>query len=141
MKPRISLALADVTIRIENKRILYDWIEEVIKTEKRVASEVSIILCSDEYLLDMNKKFLEHDYYTDIITFDYTEGKHVSGELYISIDRVKDNATEMKIGFKEELYRVIVHGVLHLCGYGDKTEKERKKMRRRENQKLKILEI
>jgi probable rRNA maturation factor len=141
MKPRITLALADISVRMENKKILYSWIQDVIESEKRVPSEIAIILCSDEYLLDMNNKFLKHNYYTDIITFDYTQGKMISGELYISVDRVRDNAIDLGVGFKNELYRVIIHGILHLCGYGDKSEKERKEMRRKENQKLKMLEI
>ena len=141
MKPKISLALADVSFRIENKKILYNWIEGVVRSEKQSASEISIILCSDEYLLDMNNRFLKHNYYTDIITFDYTEAGVIAGELYVSIDRVKDNATKLKTDFKDELHRVIIHGVLHLCGYGDKTEKEKKEMRRKENQKLEMLKI
>lgn len=100
---------------------------------------MAIILCSDEYLLDINKRFLDHHFYTDIITFDYCEGKVVSGELFISTDRVRENAEKYKIGFLDELNRVIIHGVLHLCGYKDKTEKDIKRMRSKENEKLKML--
>lgn len=89
----------------------------------------------------MNKQFLDHDYFTDIITFDYSEGKTISGELYISADRVKDNAGKFKAGFEQELYRVMIHGVLHLCGYKDKTADDQRKMRHKEDQKLKMLPI
>ncbi len=106
-----------------------------------MAAGIAIILCSDEYLLDINKKFLSHDYYTDIITFDYTEGKRISGELYISIDRVKENAKQLGVSFPNELHRVMIHGVLHLCGYKDKTRKDREMMRTKEDQKLKMLKL
>jgi probable rRNA maturation factor len=139
MSSKISIALADVSIRILNKRKLYKWIEETIVSEKRVVDQISIILCSDEYLLEINKKFLEHNYYTDIITFDYSEGKFISGELYISIDRLKENASTFNTEFTTELYRVIIHGVLHLCGYADKTTKEASIMRKKEDAKLKLL--
>lgn len=141
MKPLISIALADVSIRVENKRILYSWIGSVIKSEKKKASELSIVLCSDDYLLDINKRFLNHNYYTDIITFDYTSEDKVSGELYISTDRVRDNAKKFKVSFEQELHRVMIHGVLHLCGYGDKNEAQQKVMRGKENEKLKLLKI
>ena len=132
---------ADVSIRLANKRILYRWIESIVRSEKRELGEVLVILCSDEYLLKMNEQFLQHDYYTDIITFDYGEGKMLSGELYISIDRVRENAYTEGVEMLKELHRVIAHGVLHLCGYGDKTQKEKKEMRLKEDEKLRKLNL
>ena len=101
--------------------------------------EISYIFCSDDYLLDINKTYLKHDFYTDIITFDYTDAKKISGDLYISIDRVRDNAQELNLGFEQELHRVIIHGVLHLLGLKDKTEEEAKEMRKAEEECLKSL--
>lgn len=137
--PNVSIVLADPSVRLRKKRELYDWIRRVIESEKKTVGEVLIILCSDDYLLEINKKFLSHNYYTDIITFDYTEGKIISGELYISIDRVKDNAQKFKVPYQKELNKVMIHGVLHLLGFRDKTEAEIKQMRKKENQKLKLL--
>jgi len=135
----VSISLADVGVTIKGKRVLYNWIKTVITSEKKKPGEVSIVLCSDEFLLDMNKQFLKHNYYTDIITFDYTEANVVSGELYISVDRVNDNASIFNKTFQNELHRVIVHGVLHLCGYKDKSTSEQATMRKKEDQKLKLL--
>lgn len=137
----ISIVLADVSVRISNKRILYSWIQNIIQSEKFLVGNLTLVLCSDNYLLDLNKKFLSHDYYTDIITFDYSEGKIVSGELYISTERVMDNAGKYNTEFYNELYRVMAHGILHLCGYGDKSDIEKKRMRSKENQKLKLLKV
>jgi len=112
------------------------WIIRVIESEGKTPGAVSFIFCSDEYLLKMNIEHLQHDFYTDIITFDYCEGPVVSGDLFISVDRVRENASEMKIPFADELHRVMVHGVLHLLGYGDKTAAEEKAMRTREDKHL-----
>ncbi len=138
---KISIVNADVDIRINAKRTIYHWIKTVIVSEGLQPGEVSIVLCSDKFLHQMNKQYLNHDYLTDIITFDYCEGKRVSGELYISIHRVKDNAKTFGISFKNELYRVMVHGVLHLCGHKDKTKKEQEEMRRKEGKQLAKLKI
>lgn len=100
--------------------------------------ELSYVFCTDEYLLTINRDFLQHDYYTDIITFELSEpGQPVMGEIYISIDRVRDNAKIHQESFQRELHRVIFHGALHLCGYRDKTKKEQEEMRRKENEYLK----
>ncbi len=116
------------------------WIQQTIINEKQKAGQVFFLFTSDEHLLEMNRNFLNHDYYTDIITFDSSEEKEIiSGELYISVDRVKENAKSMNVAFKKELLRVMVHGILHLCGYGDKTPGERKKMREKENLYLDLL--
>lgn len=115
---------------------LSQWIIKVIESEGNTPGAVSFIFCSDEYLLKMNIEHLQHDYYTDIITFDYCEGPMVSGDLFISLDRVRENASELRIPFEDELHRVMVHGVLHLLGHGDKTEAEERAMRAREDKHL-----
>lgn len=108
-------------------------IKELINKELCKIGEISIIFCSDDYLLEMNKQYLKHDYYTDVITFDYVEKNIISGDLFISIDRVKENAKTFSSEFKREVFRVIFHGVLHLVGYNDKTEGEQEVMREKEN--------
>ena len=114
------------------------FITPILISEKKTEGDIVLIFCSDEYLLEINKKHLNHDYYTDIITFDYCLDKIVSGDLYISIDRVKENAKAFNETFMNELNRVVIHGVLHLCGYNDKTETDQKIMRNLENKYLAI---
>lgn len=109
------------------------WLSEVAIEEGRSTGEITLIFCSDEHLLDMNQQYLKHDYFTDIITFDYSEDAEISGDLFISIDRVYDNALENAVTRELELKRVCVHGVLHLCGYGDKSEQESRIMRAKED--------
>ena len=118
---------------------LTNWISKVCIIENYNLGDISLIFCSDEYLLDMNRTHLDHDYYTDIITFDYTDNQIVSGDLFISIDRVRDNATDFNVSFEHELHRVIIHGVLHLCGYKDKSDDEEKLMRTKENNALSMI--
>ena len=118
---------------------LTNWISKVCINENYNLGDISLIFCSDEYLLDMNRTHLDHDYYTDIITFDYTDNQIVSGDLFISIDRVRDNATDFNVSFEHELHRVIIHGVLHLCGYKDKSDDEEKLMRTKENNALSLI--
>ena len=124
-----------------NPEFLFAWYSNVCEVEVKELGEVSIIFCSDEHLLEMNKEYLEHDYYTDIITFDYTQDALVSGDLFISMDRVKDNADEFDVPFQDELHRVCVHGLLHLCGYRDKSESDEELMRSKENEMLKLREF
>lgn len=114
------------------------WLNKVIVCEGKESGEISVVFCSDEYLLKINQDYLKHDYYTDIISFDYSEENFVSGDLFISVDRVEENAVEFGVSFSEELKRVCVHGVLHLCGYKDKSDEEVNQMREKENQYLKI---
>ena len=109
------------------------YLIELVKEEGKTIGVLSIIFCSDKYLLKMNQEHLNHDYYTDVITFDYCEEGIVSGDIFISIDRIKDNAKKYEVEFLNELYRVIFHGVLHLAGYKDKTEKDQREMRGKEN--------
>ena len=109
------------------------WIQETIQNENKQTGEINVIFCSDEHLLKMNVEHLNHDFYTDIITFDYSENNIVSGDLFISKDRVEDNANQFNVSFDQEIHRVIIHGVLHLLVYNDKTEEEQKQMREKEN--------
>ena len=111
-------------------------IETVLSNENRTLGEINYIFCSDEYLLNINKQYLNHDYYTDVISFDYSEDNIISGDIFISVDTVKDNAKEYDVEFEKELARVMVHGVLHFIGYKDKTDEDAKQMRQKENQYL-----
>jgi len=115
------------------KTIVKNHIKYLIGNELKKTGNISVVLCSDNYLLEMNRKYLEHDYYTDIITFDYVEGDIISGDLFISVDRVKENAAKFETTFLNELVRVIFHGVLHLAGYKDKTTSDEQLMRKKEN--------
>lgn len=129
----ISLQLIDVKKPSFLKSThLKNCLKEIILSEKRITGDISIVLTTDEYVLKVNQDFLQHDYYTDIITFDYCEGNVVSGDLVVSLDRVRENSQIQLTSIEEELYRVVYHGVLHLCGYGDKTEKEIIEMRAKE---------
>ncbi|NQU88032.1 MAG: rRNA maturation RNase YbeY [Mariniphaga sp.] len=98
-----------------------------------MAGEITVVFCSDEYLLQLNKEFLDHDYFTDIITFDYCDNNIISGDIFVSIDRIHYNAKKYNVGFNIELHRVLFHGVLHLIGYNDKTSGEKKEMRSKED--------
>ena len=118
---------------LENRRELKACIETIFKKEKKSLESLNYIFCTDERLLEINRQYLQHDYYTDIITFDLSAGPSTIGEIYISIDRVKDNAQTLGTSIKSELHRVIFHGALHLCGYGDKKKDEVVLMRRRED--------
>ena len=135
----IAFQVQDVQFTLKNKQVIRQWIAEVAANEGFSIAPINYIFCSDAHLLDMNKQFLNHNYFTDIITFDYTEGQRLSGDIFISIDRVADNAKTYKTTFEAELHRVMVHGVLHLMGYKDKTPADEKKMRSKENSALKLL--
>jgi len=115
------------------------WIKHVAEIYNRRVANITYIFCSDEEILRINNAYLNHDYYTDIITFDYSEENCISGDLFISLDTVKSNAEKFNADYNEELHRVIIHGVLHLCGFKDKTEKEEKQMRKREEEALSLL--
>ena len=109
------------------------WLQEIITTEEKKLGDINYIFCDDEYLLKVNQEYLQHDYYTDIITFDYVKGKTISGETFVSWQRISDNASTLSKDYEEELRRVLAHGVLHLSGYKDKTEEEEKLMRSKED--------
>lgn len=118
------------------KALIRKWISAIIKREKCKEGRIAYTFCSDKELHRINREFLNHDTLTDIVTFDYGEGETVSGEIYISVDRAKDNAAKFDAEFETELQRVIIHGILHLCGYGDKTKAEKKLMREKEDAAL-----
>ncbi len=118
---------------------LSTWISKVLEQEGFEIAEIALIFCSDDYLLKVNQDFLEHDFYTDIITFDYCEDKLISGDLFISVDRVIENSQDFNVTFHQELHRVIIHGVLHLCGYTDKTTEEETIMRQKETESLLLM--
>lgn len=118
---------------LRHSRLLKRWIESCIEAEKRTLGELSIAFCSDGYIREQNVAFLSHDYETDILTFSYNEQKMIAGDLLISTDTVKSNAKRYKVSYSRELHRVIIHGVLHLIGYDDVTEKLAEKMRERED--------
>jgi len=128
----IEIFFDDVKVPGLDSELFVLWLNEVITSEDLECGDVNVIFVTDEKLLEMNQQFLQHDYYTDIITFDYSEDSLISGELYISIDRVNENALEMD-GYENEIKRVCVHGVLHLCGYGDKSDEEIIEIRSKEN--------
>ena len=122
-----------------DKKEISAWIKAVALKYGKKAGDIAYIFCDDAKILEVNRQYLEHDYYTDIITFDYCEDDYVIGDLFISIDRVKDNAQTNNTTFQNELNRVIVHGVLHLCGYKDKSEVDEQLMRQKENQMLALI--
>jgi rRNA maturation RNase YbeY len=129
----VNLFFEDVKILGLDPEFFISWLSDCCDTEGKSLEEVNLIFCSDEYLLQKNIEFLQHDYYTDIITFDYCQGDLIIGDLFISKDRVIDNAQTNGVSFEIELNRVIVHGVLHLCGYKDKSVDEEKLMRSKED--------
>lgn len=137
----ISYLSEDISFRFDGKkRKTSNWLRAVAEREGRRIGEISVVFCSDPYILSVNQQYLGHDYYTDIITFDYCEGSVLSGDLIISIDTVRANAAEYgAASFEEELSRVIVHGVLHLIGYDDHTPADQKQMRQKENEALALL--
>lgn len=118
---------------LENRSVLKNFICSLFKKEKTALESINYIFCSDKKLLEINKTYLKHDFYTDIISFDLSPGPQKVAEIYISIDRVRENAKELGVSFKNELHRVIFHGALHICGYKDKNKKDRETMRAKEN--------
>ena len=137
----ISYFFEDTSFVYKGKARNNRWLKLVAESEIRRLGEVNIIFCSDPYILDINLRYLQHDYFTDIITFDYCEGDKLSGDLFISVDSVRENALFSGTEFEEELHRVIVHGLLHLIGYDDHSEAEKKVMRSKENYYLSLREL
>jgi len=128
----------NIDFKLEEKLKIKNWIKKIVLQEKKNLDNLSYIFCDDAYLLEINQEYLDHDTYTDIITFDNGEpGKDIEGDIFISIERVRENAFNLNIGFQQELKRVIIHGVLHLLGYKDKTETDKKNMRQKEDDALK----
>lgn len=129
----------DVALPKLEKRKTTNWIKETILFEGKRVGDISFIFCSDNYLLEVNKTYLDHDYFTDIITFDYVEGNLIHGDIFISVDRVRENAADFKTTFEDELNRILIHGILHLLGYKDKTKSDKLLMTEKEDYFLKLL--
>ena len=128
----------DIPFIPKNKGLLRQWIKNTIRLEKSEVDEINIIFCSDEYLFRLNKEYLNHNTYTDIITFDYSVEAKRSGDIFVSIPRVKENSEKFKVPFDDELHRVFIHGILHLCGYRDKSSSEKLIMRQKEEKYLSL---
>ena len=135
----IQYCSEDVSVPKFQKRKITAWIKKTIVCEEKTPGDISFIFCSDNYLLEVNKQYLNHDYFTDIITFDYVENNLISGDIFISCDRVRENGEEFNTGFENELLRIIIHGVLHLLGYKDKNKKDKLLMTEKENVYLNAL--
>ena len=131
----------ELEFQLENEEQFSSWISNVISSENKKEGDINYIFCDDEYILEINKQYLDHDYYTDIISFDYSVGNELHGDIFISIERVRENALEFEVTFDEELKRVLAHGVLHYCGYKDKTEEEELLMRSKEDEKIKMFHV
>ena len=130
---------SETSFTLKNQKRLVKWISDVISSEGFQVGEINYIFCNDSYLNKINQEFLNHDTFTDIISFDYTLGKEVGGDIFISIERVLENAEKFNEVFENELYRVMIHGILHFMGYKDKTKKEKTLMRTKEDEKIFIL--
>lgn len=131
----------EVDFELSDLNYYSDWLSRVIVSESKMEGDLNYIFCDDEYLLGINQQYLNHDTYTDIITFDYCDGDTISGDIFVSVERVKDNAQEYSVSFEEELHRVMVHGLLHLLGYKDKNDQEARLMREKENEKIKLFHV
>lgn len=135
----VSFYTEGVDLPAINKTKIRNWVKQVAEIHNMRVGEISYIFCDDEKILEVNKQYLQHDYYTDIITFDYTEGNKIAGDLFISLDTVRTNAEQFVQEYNTELHRVIIHGILHLCGINDKGPGEREIMEAEENKALALL--
>ena len=131
----------ETDFQLENESDYEQWIDAVIESEGKEPGEINYIFCDDEYLHNINMQYLNHDTLTDIISFDYCIGDLISGDIFVSIERVQDNAKDYEVSFNEELLRVLAHGVLHYCGYKDKTEDEALLMRTKEQEKINMFHV
>ncbi|SRR5690606_1955071 len=131
----------ETDFQLENESDYEQWIDAVIESEGKEPGEINYIFCDDEYLHNINMQYLNHDTLTDIISFDYCIGDLISGDIFVSIERVQDNAKEYEVSFNEELLRVLAHGILHYCGYKDKTEEEALLMRSKEQEKINMFHV
>ena len=131
----------ETDFELENETSYEKWISTIIQSEEKEAGEINYIFCDDDYLLKINVDYLDHDTLTDIISFDYCEGNFLQGDIFISIERVRENAAEFNTIFEEELKRVMAHGILHYCGYKDKSEEESLAMRQKEEEKIKMFHV
>lgn len=131
----------ETDFKLQDEARYEDWLSRIIVSEGKNEGEISYVFCDDEYLLKMNIQYLHHDTLTDIISFDYSMGKEISGDIFISVERVKENATDYGVLFDEEMKRVMAHGVLHYCGYKDKTEEDERVMRSKEEEKIALFHV
>jgi len=131
----------EIDFKISHPELIQEWIKTIITNHNQTIENINYIFCTDEYLLQVNKEHLNHNYYTDIITFDLSDTEKIEADLFISIDRIKDNAATQNISFETELNRVIIHGVLHLIGYNDKTDEQKRIMRKKEDSCLSLLKV
>ena len=141
MNEEIINFYSENVFELEHSSQFETWIKEVIASEGKKVGEISFIFCDDEYLLEINQQYLDHDTYTDIISFDNSVGNVLNGDIFISTERVAENASEYGVTFEEEIKRVIVHGVLHFCGYKDKSKEEAQLMRTKEEEKMKMFHV
>jgi len=131
----------ELDFKLDQEGLYADWISNVISSENKVEGDINYIFCDDDYLVEINKRYLDHDTLTDIISFDYSIGNKLQGDIFISIERVGENAIDFNVDFNEELKRVMVHGILHYCGYKDKIEDEERLMRQKEEEKMKMFHV
>ena len=131
----------ETQFQLDNENQIIEWLTRVILSEKKKEGDINYIFCDDEYLVEINQQYLNHDTLTDIISFDYSVGNELHGDIFISIDRVKENAVDFNVSLDEELKRVMVHGVLHYCGYKDKSERDELLMRSKEDEKIKMFHV
>jgi len=131
----------ETEFEIPNEGVYADWLSNVIASENKSEGEINYIFCDDKYLLEINQQYLDHDTLTDIISFDYSVGNELHGDIFISVERVVENAADFDVSFEEELKRVLVHGVLHYCGYTDKSDDDEKLMRQKEEEKMKLFHV
>ena len=135
----ISFHTQEIEMPTIDEKLLSQWIEKVAASHNRKVGEIAYIFCSDEVILDTNRQYLQHDYYTDIITFDYTQEETISGDLFIGLETVASNAEKYRVSFKNELHRVLIHGILHLCNIDDQTPEQREVMEPEENKALALI--
>jgi rRNA maturation RNase YbeY len=126
---------------LQDESLYSEWISKIINSEIKKEGEINYIFCNDDYLLEINKQYLKHDTLTDVISFDYSVGNELHGDIFISIERVRENAQDFDVDFQDELKRVMVHGVLHFCGYKDKNKDDKKLMRLKEEEKMKMFHV
>ena len=131
----------ETEFELPNEDQLSNWLSQVILSENKKEGDINYIFCDDEYLLNLNEQYLDHDTLTDIISFDYTVGNELHGDIFISIERVRENAQDFNVTFDEELKRVLAHGILHYCGFKDKSEEDEQLMRQKENEKIKMFHV
>ena len=140
--PKINFFYEDISFDLKHKKVLREWIKSAIKAEGHSLDELNFIFCNDEYLLKINQEYLKHSTYTDIVTFDNSEVEgSITGDIFISIDRVRENASKFNVPEKEELHRVMIHGTLHLLGYKDKSKSEKALMTSKEDEYLNLLSL